>query len=105
LDTWCGETLNKNYIRFEFAGGAAGNEQRVRRVKCIALILSELGFTIDVTGDRVRARFRKYARAEMLPRLDQIGRLLIMTRQMDMLMVDENSVRRYAENFLSGIYH
>jgi pyruvate,water dikinase len=53
----------------------------------------------------VRARFRKYARAEMLPRLDQLGRLLIMTRQMDMLMVDEDSVRRYAENFLSGVYH
>ncbi|MDR2574325.1 MAG: pyruvate, phosphate dikinase [Desulfovibrio sp.] len=105
LDTWCGETLSKNYIRFEFAGGAAGSEQRVRRVKCIALILSELGFTVDVMGDRVRARFRKYSRAEMLPRLDQLGRLLIMTRQMDMLMVDEDSVRRYADNFLNGFYH
>ncbi|MDR1660066.1 MAG: pyruvate, phosphate dikinase [Desulfovibrio sp.] len=105
LDTWCGGTLSKNYIRFEFAGGAAGNAQRVRRVRCIALILSELGFTVDVTGDRVRARFRKYSRAEMLPRLDQLGRLLIMTRQMDMLMVDEDSVGRYADNFLKGSYH
>lgn len=50
LDTWCGDTLSKNYIRFEFAGGAAGNEQRARRVRCIGLILTELGFTVVVTG-------------------------------------------------------
>ncbi|MDR3357548.1 MAG: pyruvate, phosphate dikinase [Desulfovibrio sp.] len=105
LDTWCGETLSKNYIRFEFAGGAAGNAQRVRRARCVALILSELGFTVETAGDRVQARFRKYSRAEMLPRLDQLGRLLIMTRQMDMLMVDEASVDHYAGNFLRGIYH
>ncbi|MDR1777466.1 MAG: pyruvate, phosphate dikinase [Desulfovibrio sp.] len=105
LDTWCGETQSKNYIRFEFAGGAAGNEQRARRARCIALILSELGFTVETTGDRVAARFRKYSKAQMLPRLDQLGRLLIMTRQMDMLMVDDDSVRRYAENFLNGSYH
>ncbi|GHU90276.1 phosphoenolpyruvate synthase [Deltaproteobacteria bacterium] len=105
LDTWCGDTLSKNYIRFEFAGGGAGNKQRAKRVQCIALILSKLGFTVDVTGDRAYARFRKYPKLEMLPRLDQLGRLLIMTRQMDMLMVDEESVQLYATKFLNGEYH
>ena len=105
LDTWCGDTLSKNYIRFEFAGGAAANAQRARRVRCIALILTELGFTTEVTGDRVRARYQKYPRHELCARLDQLGRLLIMTRQMDMLMVDEAAVQTYAENFLNGEYH
>ncbi|MDR0815880.1 MAG: pyruvate, phosphate dikinase [Desulfovibrio sp.] len=105
LDTWCGDTLSKNYIRFEFAGGGAGNKQRAKRVQCIALILSKLGFTVDVGGDRTCARFRKYPKLEMLPRLDQLGRLLIMTRQMDMLMVDEESVQLYATRFLNGEYH
>ena len=62
LDCWCGETLSKNYIRFEFAGGAAANVQRNRRVRCIGLILKELGFTVEITGDRLRARYQKYPR-------------------------------------------
>lgn len=105
LDSWCGDTISKNYIRFEFAGGAAGSVQRERRVRCIGLILSELGFTVDVVGDRIRARYQKYPRLELCSRLDQIGRLLIMTRQMDMLMVDEAAVAGYAAKFLNGEYH
>ena len=105
LDTWCGDTVNKNYIRFEFAGGAAGDVQRGRRARCIGIILSELGFTIDVLHDRVRARFQKYPKLEICSRLDQLGRLLIMTRQMDMLMVSEAAVQTFAANFLNGEYH
>lgn len=105
LDSWCGDTINKNYIRFEFAGGAAGDEQRARRARCIGLILGELGFTVEVSHDRIRARFQKYPRLETAARLDQLGRLLIMTRQMDMLMVNEESVRVFADKFLNGEYH
>ena len=105
LDSWCGDTVNKNYIRFEFAGGAAGDVQRERRARCIGIILSELGFTIDVLHDRVRARFQKYPKLEICSRLDQLGRLLIMTRQMDMLMVSEAAVQTFAANFLNGEYH
>lgn len=105
LDTWCGDSLSKNYIRFEFAGGAASDEQRVRRVRCIGLILKELGFTVELTGDRIRARYQKYPRSELCARLDQLGRLLIMTRQMDMLMVNEAAVAACADKFLKGEYH
>ena len=105
LDTWCGDTVNKNYIRFEFAGGAAGDVQRARRARCIGIILNELGFTIDVLHDRVRARFQKYPKLEICSRLDQLGRLLIMTRQMDMLMVSDAAVQTFASNFLNGEYH
>lgn len=105
LDTWCGDSLSKNYIRFEFAGGAANDEQRIRRVNCIGLILRELDFTVELTGDRIRARYQKYPKPELYTRLDQLGRLLIMTRQMDMLMVNEAAVTVCADKFLKGEYH
>lgn len=105
LDTWCGDTLNKNYIRFEFAGGAASNERRVRRIRCIGIILTELGFTVETAGTRLRARFQKYPKKTTEDRLQQMGRLLIMTRQLDMLMVNEESVQQFATNFLKGNYH
>lgn len=105
LDSWAGATINKNYIRFEFTGGAAGQIQRSRRARCIGLILSELGFTVDVWHDCVRARLQKYVKSEILSHLNQIGRLLIVTRQMDMLMVNDNAVQDYANAFLRGKYH
>ena len=105
LDTWCGNTINKNYIRFEFSGGAASNERKARRIRCIAIILNELGFTVETEGTRLKARFQKYAKEAIQERLIQMGRLLIMTRQLDMLMVDEASVQRFAANFLEGRYH
>ena len=74
-------------------------------MRCIGLILTELGFTVVVTGDRIRARYQKYPKLELCSRLDQLGRLLIMTRQMDMLMVNDEAVQAYAAKFLNGEYH
>lgn len=105
MDAWCDDTMNKNYITFKFAGGAADEIRRERRVRSIGLILQRLGFTVEVVMDRVQARFQKYPRADVEERLDQLGRLLIMTRQMDMLMVNEDSVQLFAEKFLRGDYH
>ena len=105
LDCWYGNTISKNYIRFEFAGGAAGSVQRERRVRCIGLILKELGFRVTIMADRIQARYQKYPKSDMEPRLDQLGRLLIMTRQMYMLMTSEQAVSGYAQNFLNGEYH
>ena len=44
-------------------------------------------------------------RLDVLSRLDQLGRLLIMTRQMDMLMTSDAAVHGYAMKFLNGEYH
>ncbi len=105
LDAWCGDTMNKNYITFKFAGGAADEVRRARRVRCIGRILSALGFRVEVVADRVQARFQKYPRRDIEERLDQLGRLLIVTRQMDMLMINENAVQEFADKFMRGEYH
>lgn len=105
LDAYCGQTMNKNYITFQFKGGAADETRRNRRVRCIGIILESLGFHVEVRGDMVTARYQKFAAAQIAERLVQLGRLLIVTRQMDMLMVDESAVQRFADNFLHGRYH
>lgn len=105
LDAYCGQTMNKNYITFQFKGGAADETRKNRRVRCIGIILEALGFHVEVRGDMVTARFQKFAAPQIAERLVQLGRLLIVTRQMDMLMVDEAAVQRFADNFLNGRYH
>lgn len=105
LDAYCGNTLNKNYATFEFKGGAADEVLRNRRVRAIGRILEALGFVVVVKGDRVAARFLKREQQEMLERMKALGRLLIFTRQMDMLMTNEANVELMAESFLNGDFH
>jgi pyruvate,water dikinase len=104
LDSYCGSAVNMNYITFSFKGGAADDVRRNRRVRAIALILKRLDFAVDVKGDRVDTRFQKYECALIEERLDLVGRLLLYTRQMDMLMHSETSVEALAQNFLAGNY-
>ena len=105
IDSYCGQTVSKNYITFQFKGGAADEIRRERRVRCIAEILGRLGFITQVRGDMTQARFQKYSFEETQERLDQLGRLLIVTRQMDMLMTNESAVQRMADNFIAEQYH
>ncbi|MBA4393718.1 MAG: phosphoenolpyruvate synthase [Desulfobacca sp.] len=104
LDAYCGPVVNMNYITFSFKGGAADDVRKNRRVRAIALILQDLDFIVDVKGDRVDARFQKFECPLIEEKLDQLGRLLIFTRQMDMLMHSEASVEALAKNFLKGNY-
>jgi pyruvate, water dikinase len=104
LDCYCGASINKNYITFSFKGGAADDTRRNRRVRAIALILEALDFTVEVRGDRVDARLLKYEQPVIEAKLDQIGRLLQYTRQMDMLMNCESSVALAAQSFMAGNY-
>jgi pyruvate,water dikinase len=104
LDAYCGKTTSKNYISFKFQGGAAGETRRIRRCKSIALILEELGFAVQLRGDSLQSRFQKYDTATIEDRLDQLGRLLQVTRQLDMLMVSDAAIVGFKEDFMAGIY-
>jgi pyruvate,water dikinase len=104
LDAYAGASVNKNYITFSFKGGAADDIRRNRRVRAIAIVLMGLDFGVDVKGDRVDARLQKYPADVILEKLETIGRLLVFTRQMDMLMAAEASVEAVAQSFLAGKY-
>ncbi len=104
LDAYCGKTQSKNYISFNFQGGAAGEERRARRCRAIALVLEDMGFSVSVKNDAVKSRFQKYDREQIEDRLDQLGRLLQVTRQMDMLMINDGVVHQFREDFRNGVY-
>ncbi len=104
LDCYCGKTPAKNYINFQFKGGAADDVRRSRRARMIEKVLGSLGFLVETTGDRVRARMAKQDQAYLEEKLDFLGRLLIYTRQMDMMMHSEAHVTQLTECFLQGNY-
>jgi pyruvate,water dikinase len=96
LDSFCSANPAKNYINFEFKGGAADAHRRHRRVRVIQRVLVDLGFWVDAVGDRVTARLSKQPADLLAQRLHTLGRLLIQTRQMDMLMADDAMVDKVA---------
>ncbi len=102
VDAYCGKTLSKNYVNFEFKGGAADATRRNRRVVAISRILEKQDFAVEVTGDRAVARFQKYECEDILVRLNMLGRLLIFTRQMDMLMNSDRDIDNAVSSFLRG---
>jgi pyruvate, water dikinase len=104
VDSYVGDVPANNYINFTFKGGAADDTRRIRRIRLIAIVLDRLGFTLEIFGDVIRARFRRRPEAEMEERLDLVGRLMAYVRQMDMLMKDDNISQVLAERFLAGHY-
>ncbi len=104
LDAYCSPVANMNYINFSFMGGAADYLRRSRRARLIQQVLQSMEFLVEVHGDRVTARFSKQPMDIISQKLDQLGRLLIFTRQMDMLMKTEQSVAQLSECFLNEDY-
>ncbi len=105
LDSFCGPNQNDNYISFRFMGGAATEERRVLRGELICRILGESGFRVERTGDAVSAFLKKYEQEPTMDHLRDIGRLVLFTRQMDMLMHDERMVEWLAAAFRQGNYN
>jgi pyruvate, water dikinase len=104
VDSYIGNLPAENYINFTFKGGAADDIRRIRRIRLIATVLERLGFTMEIFGDVIRARFRRHPAREMEDRLNLLGRLMAYVRQMDMLMKDDSISQVLAERFLAGHY-
>lgn len=105
VDTYCGLKPNKNYISFRFKGGAADYTRRSRRAKAIARILENLEFIVNVKGDLINARIKKYEQAIIEEKLDMLGRLNQFTRQMDMLMSAKSSIDWVVKAFMEENYN
>ncbi len=104
IDSYVSDTPRSNHIYFRFAGGATDLNKRSRRLRLIERILTEHGFGITTRGDLLIGRLSGLGRQETVAVLDQVGRLLSFTRQMDALLQDDNAVERYAQYFFTGAY-
>jgi pyruvate, water dikinase len=104
VDSYCGQTANKNYISILFRGGAADIIRRQRRTRAIAGILRSHGFSVEVNKDVVTARLSKQSQEEIVRHLEMVGRLLQFMRQMDLAMSSESAVQWVQDAFLSGDY-
>jgi pyruvate,water dikinase len=104
LDCYCSEQARFNHVYFRFFGGATDLSKRSRRVRFIAAVLGEHGFTIQTGGDLITARLAGVGRGELEKVLDQVGRLLAYTRQLDARLPDDAALEQAVREFLSDRY-
>lgn len=104
VDAYCSGTLSRNYISFRFKGGAADEVRRANRCLLIQEILKGMDFQVERQGDLINARIRKFGKEALVQRLEQIGRLVVATRQLDMRMGPGAPISWYVSAFQEGNY-
>ncbi len=102
VDTICKEDLQGNHIMFRFNGGGGDLRGRLLRIEYLKEILERLGFTVETKGDLVDARLHGLTKPSICEKLKWIGKLLGVTRLMDMYLKDQDQVRELAQEFLRG---
>jgi pyruvate,water dikinase len=103
VEAMAGPRTRENYIRFQFKGGAAGLQRRIRRAQFVGEILDEFNFHTKVREDALFARVDGVDQNFVESRLEILGHLLIHTRQLDMIMSREDVVQHYKERILGQL--
>jgi pyruvate, water dikinase len=104
LDCYLSEDAFNNYISLSFKGGAAEARKRNLRVAFVAAILRHMDFNVMTSNDFLKARLKNESAGELGNKLNIIGRMLGVSRLLDLAMEDEAMVDRCVASFFSHDY-
>jgi pyruvate,water dikinase len=103
IETMVTEQENKNYIRMEFKDGGATIERRIRRINLLTEILSKIGFENYSKGDFLDSRLSYQDAESTKTALFLLGRLTVMTKQLDMALSNDAIAGWYTNDFLKKL--
>ena len=103
LEAVVSERKTENYIAFQYKGGAANLDRRLKRVMFIGDILEQHGFRVNRKEDALMARVENQEENYMIDRLKILGYLTLHTRQLDMIMTRPDKVSYYMSKMIKDI--
>ncbi len=103
LDSFLSDRPRERFIVFHFKGGAANLARRIKRVHFVADLLQSFDFSTDIVGDTLTARLEETDERTFLSALRVIGYLVMHTRQLDMIMADDQALAQYRFRMLEDL--
>lgn len=103
VEALCTDEPTKNYIRMQYKDGGASIERRIRRIRLITEILKKLGFESMSHSDFLHTQIAYCSKDVIKDRLYVLGRLTIMTKQLDMALTNDAITQWYLNDFLNKL--
>jgi pyruvate,water dikinase len=103
VEAMCTDLPSNNYIRMQYKGGGASQSRRARRIALMAEILSRMGFKHSGRGDFMDAKIAYEDAQTTAEKLKLLGRLTMMTKQLDMALSNDAVSKWYTEDFLKQL--
>jgi len=92
----------ESYVSFTFYGGGAELPRRMRRVRFLTRVLQDLEFRVEPKEDSITARVDGFDADALEAKLEVLGRLMMVAKQLDMVMLSEDAVEQYYQDFSVG---
>ena len=103
IEAMSSDAPSKNFIRMQYKEGGASFDRRLRRVRIISEICSAMGFENHGKADFLFSRLAYLDMEAILHRLYLLGRLSVMTRQLDMSLSNDAVARGYTNDFMKQL--
>ncbi len=91
----------ESYVSLVFHGGGAELTRRMRRVRFLAKVLEHLDFRVELKEDSITARIDGFGAAVLEEKLEMLGRLMMFSKQLDMVMLSDNAVDQCYRDFMA----
>ncbi len=99
IDTIASPRNDDNYVYFRFFGGVTDKTRRSRRAQFIQTILSTNDFMTKTKGDLIVGRIKGTDKDDTLKKIFILGGLVSFTRQLDVKMINDNSIIEFTKEF------
>ncbi|UCG53677.1 MAG: hypothetical protein JSW58_09020, partial [Candidatus Latescibacterota bacterium] len=99
VEAMCTDISSNNYIRFQCKGGGASLERRTRRIRLFIDLLKSMGFGHTGKGDFIDARLAYQDRSALTKSLHMLGRVTMITKQLDMALSNDSITQWYINEF------
>ncbi len=99
IEAMAADEANKNYIRLQYKDGGASLQRRVRRIRLVASLLERLGFENASQADFLDASVCYQDAREITRKLLVVGRIVLMTKQLDMALSNDRITDWYTRDF------
>jgi len=99
IEAMSAEEPSKNYIRLQYKDGGASLQRRVRRIRLVASLLGRMGFENASEADFLDASLSYEEAAEIQRKLVLLGRIVLMTKQLDMALSNDRITEWYTRDF------